>query len=454
LIGEFKQLILREMQVPDAMGFRLPIYDHGRESEGCSYVPRLFRNAPGLFFVGRVHEQIFSSLEVRAREWGLQNRLGRSALLHHGYRPEVVASRNKIERNLRLLRLATEELPDEPNLVMNLGLELIRSGQIEAGLDQYREALRLMSKMPAAQVVPELRETLLTQITTQLLGVRRFDEIVNLWQQPFPRSTPMTASQHFMLGLAHLELKQPAAAAEQMHKCLARRRDPVLSPINKEILKAGPYHCLALALSALKHNGAEQAFLNALGEDATSRPVRYDFADFLFQRGRPLEGLKLLNELISENGHDLQARQLGGQIALSRPEFLEFAQAWTGEAVKFLPGDSTLLVQRAEALLLSQQTEAALPLWVQAHSPNAPRHLAAIVLCEALCGQCQREFAPELEKAVSQEFLKWYRQLIKFKAFSVVNQINEKLDGLRAILPGAAGVLEGAMKQAQAPAAA
>src|ERR1700683_2153470 len=97
--------------------------DIGHEKEGCSYVPRLFRNAPGLFFVGRVHEQIFSSLEVRAREWGLKNVLGRSALLHHGYRPEVVAGRNKIERNLRLLRQAIEELPGEPNLLMNFGME-------------------------------------------------------------------------------------------------------------------------------------------------------------------------------------------------------------------------------------------------------------------------------------------------------------------------------------------
>ncbi len=387
---------------------------------------------------------------MRATEWGLENRLGRTALLHHGYRKEVVDSRNKIERNLRLLQLAIEELPGEPNLVMNLGLEMIRAGQLEAGLEQYREALRLMAALPSGQVVPELRETLLTQLTTHLLGAGRFSEIVELWRQPFPQSSGLTASQHFMLGLAHMELKQPAAAADQMRNCLTKREQRALSPINKDILKAGPSHCLALSLAALEQKAeAEKAFRDALAEDAKSRPVRFDFAKFQFQQGQPVEALKLLTELVAENCHDLQARQFGGQIALSQPEFLEFAQAWTGEAVRYLPDDSTILLQRAEALTLSQQPELALPLWIQAHSPTSARHLAAITLCEVLTGECRRHFVPAAEKVVSQEFLKWYRHLIKFKAGSLVNQINEKRDDIRAILPGAVAALDSAMKQAE-----
>ena len=451
LLPEHRRTILAEMQSAGVMGYRLPIIEQGVEEEGCSYVARLFRNAPGLFFVGRVHEQIFSSLEVRAKEWGLENRLGRAALLHHGYRKEVVDSRGKAARNLRLLQLAIEELPGEPNLVMNLGLELIRSGQLQAGLEQYREALRLMSVLPSGQVVPELRETLLTQLTTRLLGAGRFSEIVELWRQPFPQSSGLTASQHFMLGLAWIELKQPAAAAEQMRQCLAKRRKPALSPINKDILTAGPRHCLALSLAALGQQAeAEQAFRDALGEDAKSRPVRLDFAKFQFQHGRPLEALKLANELVAENCQDIQVWRLGGQIALSQPEFLEFAQDWTGEAVKHFPEDSAILLQRAEALTLNQQAALALPLWTRAHFPNSARHLAALTLCEVLAGECRRHFAPATEELVSQEFLKWYRHLIKCKAHSLVNQVNEKLDDLQAILPAAVGVLGVAMKQAEA----
>ena len=68
-----------------------------------------------------------------------------------------------------------------------------------------------MTALPAAQVVPELRETLLTQFSTQLLTAKRFAEIVQLWRTPFAKSEPLTASQHFVLGLALLEVKERMA---------------------------------------------------------------------------------------------------------------------------------------------------------------------------------------------------------------------------------------------------
>ena len=163
--------------------------------------------------------------------------------------------------------------------------------------------------------------------------------------------------------------------------------------------------------------------------------MRLDFAKFHFQQGRPLEALKLANELVAENCQDIQAWRLGGQIALSQPEFLEFAQDWTGEAIKHFPEDSAILLQRAEALTLNQQAALALPLWTRAHFPNSARHLAALTLCEVLAGECRRHFTPADRRLVSQEFLKWYRHLIKCKAHSLVNQVNEKLDDLRPSCP-------------------
>ena len=455
LLPEQHATILQEMQAAPVMAWRLPIIDEGREQEGCSYVPRLFRNAPGLFFVGRVHEQIFSSIEVRRQEWGLENRLGKTTLLHHGYTKEVVADRNKIERNLRLLKLAIEELPGEPNLVMNLGLELVRSGQLETGLEQYREAFLLMSALPAAQVVPELRETLLTQLSTHLLVAKRFAEIVQLWETPFAKSSGLTASQHFLLGLAHLELKQPAEAAEQMRQCLAKRDRPALSPINPEIRKAGPNHCLALSLAALKKPAeAEQAFRAALADEPKSRATRLDFARFRAEQGQPLEALKLLNELVAENPGEVQVWQFGAQIALSRADFLEFARDWTGEAIKHFPEHPAIALQRAEALLLNQDVEQALPLWTKAHSPKSARQLAALALCEFLSGECSRTFTPADEKLVSQEFLKWYRQLINARAHGLIGQLNGDMERLRAMVPTFVGIWEAAVKQVAQPAVA
>ncbi len=451
-LAEHHRTLQQEMQSTGVMAFRLPIIDEGREQEGCSYVPRLFRNAPALFFVGRVHEQVFSSVEVRCREWGLENCLGKAALLHHGYVQEVVTNRDKIARNLRLLELAIQELPGEPNLLMNLGLELVRSGKLDAGLARYREALQLMSALPSGQVVPELRETLLTQLTTHLVKAGQFPEIVQLWQTPFAISGSLTASQHFLLGLAHLELKQPAEAAGQMRQCLAKRHRPALSPVHKEILKAAPNHCLALALTALKETvPAEEVFCAALAEEPQSRLVRFDFARFQFDRNEPLEALKLLNQLAAEDHKDSSVWQLGARIALGRADFLEFARDWTSEAFKHCPQDPTVVLQRAEVLLVNQDAEQALSLWLKAHSPTSANHLAAIVLCECLTGGCDRSFSSSDEKLVSQEFQKWYRQLIKVGANSLVYQINESMDKIRRVLPTFVTLWERAMSGAPSP---
>ncbi len=354
----------RLMQEKAVIAWRLPIIDVGREDEGCSYVPRLFRNGPALFFVGRVHEQIFSSLEVRRKEWGLDNRLGDAPLRHHGYRPEVVKDRDKIERNLRLLERAVEEMPGEPNLLMSYGLELARSGQRERGVAEYLKAFDRMSEQPASAAVPELREMLLSQLSTQLIALKRWSELVCRLRSPLAQAGGLTASLHFALGLAHLELKQFSEAADQMRQCLDKRHLPSLAPINKEIRKAGPRHCLALCLDQLgQADAAAEQFRAALQDDPKSRPARLDYAAFLAAHGQPAEALNLLFALAGESPEDAQAWLRGGSIALSAPEFQEVALDWTSSAHLRLPRDPAVAQQRAQALTQAGQCEAALPLW-------------------------------------------------------------------------------------------
>ncbi|MBI3416683.1 MAG: glycosyltransferase [Verrucomicrobia bacterium] len=449
LLPESRAALLKEMQAPDVMAYRVPIIDP--EEEGCSYVPRLFRNAPGLFFVGRIHEQVFSSLEVRRQEWNLENRLGTAKLLHHGYTKAVVQDRHKVARNLRLLERAIEELPNEPNLIMNFGLELVRSGQLEAGLEQYWEAFHLMSALPASQVVPELRETLLTQLATHLMGAKQFDQIVRLLQAPLAKSAGLTASLHFTLGLALMELQRPVEAAAQMRECLAKRNQPALCPVNKDIRKAAPQHCLAMCLAKIgKPADVEKAFQAALADDATSRPARFDYAKFLAEQSRALDAIKQLHALVTESAQDESAWLAGGYIALRTPGFAEFAADWTGEAVRFFPENLQLALHRAEALLLNGDAKAALPWWRKAHSPTQPGQFAALIVCEVLNGNVGKLAPPANEIETSQEFLKWYRRLIETNAGTVIRALNERLADLRRILPTAASCLDEALAEAKA----
>jgi tetratricopeptide (TPR) repeat protein len=325
---------------------------------------------------------------------------------------------------------------------------------MDAGIDRYWEAFHLLSVQPGNQVTPELKETLLTQLTTHLMKAKRYAEVAQLWQIPFAKGCGMTASQHFSLGLAYIELKQPAEAAEQMQQCLARRNQTVFTPVNREILGAAPHHCLALCLAAIgKTEESRKAFEAALTTEPSSRNVRFDYARFHASQGVTVDALKLLNQLTLENPAEARVWQFGGQIALSRQECRDFARHWTSQAIKHYPKDPAILTQRAEVLMMNQDIEQALELWRNAQEPASPRQRAAIVLCEFLLGDRKLQLRPDEEPAVSKEALQWYRQWISAGAHSTAHQLHERMEPIRRVLPGFVRVWEAADRQARKVAA-
>jgi tetratricopeptide (TPR) repeat protein len=340
-------------------------------------------------------------------------------------------------------------MPNEPHLLMNYGLELIRSGQAEEGLEQYWEAVHVMAALPTAQIIPELRETLLTQLATQLLAVKDFAGVIKLLELPLAKSAGPTASMHFLLGLALLESKRFAEAAIHFRHCITRRDRPALSPIHKDIRKAAPRHCLALCLKRLQQPAdATKIFREALEEEPESRPLRHDFARFLADQQQPVEALQLLFQLVNEKPDDINAWWLGGQIALSRPDFLECARDWTAEAMKQFSTNPQIAAQQATALLFSGNIDEARPLWRELQAAAAPKHQAALALCELLTGG-ELLVAPDAEPAVSQEFLGWYRQLLTFGASALIEALNARIENLQRVLPSAGRVLQQAVQEAE-----
>jgi len=442
--------LVAEMKAGSTIAFRLPLVNAGQEIEGRSFIPRLFRNAPEVYYHGRIHEQVFASLLVHAKKWGLKTALGTAELLHHGYTQEMLRDRNKVERNLKLLRAAVAEDPTDANLLMNLGLELVRSDEVPAGIEQYRAAFEVMSAQSAADVVPELREVLLTQFTSQLYKISSHEEVVQVLNSPLAKRGGLTASLHLALGLAHFELKQFREAADQMRQCLSKRQQPCLTPINTDIHSAAPHHCLALCLAKLGDAaGAEKAFTAALAETAHVDRAGLDYAKFLQDGHRPVEALQRLHELVTASPRLFTAWKLGGEIALSKPEFLEFARDWTGEAFKALPENPVIAAQRAEALMLNQDPAAALELWEKIwRSEPEPRPLAAMILCATACTKPAPTPNLTEERATSLAFIEWYRKLLTLGANPLTGKINDRLEVLSQTLPSAAQMLEAAFSEA------
>lgn len=444
--------LLADMTNAKVMAYRLPLVNSGQEAEGQSFVPRLFRNMPGGCYSGRIHEQVFPSLLTCCKSWGLKTAMGSAQILHHGYNKDMMRDRNKIQRNLKLLGRACEENPHDVNLIMNLGLELVRSENMLEGLVKYREAFCLMSELPPADVAPELREVLLTQFTSHLYKVRRHEEVVEILHSPLAKRDDLTASLHLALGLSQFELKNYSEAAEQMRQCLTKRHSPALSPINTDILTAMPSHCLALALAKINDAvGAEKAFQAALAEPGRTENAKFDYAKFLAGTNRPIEALHKIHEWVAADCRNSVFWRTGGDIALKHPDYLKFALDWTGEAMRYVGDNLTIIAQRAEALMLNGQTAEAVRLWERVwNHEQQHRALAALILCEAIDSQITH--GPDnsaQEMSVSREFIAWYQRLIAMRTGRVTKNLNEQLDKLSRTLPTAAKKIEIALAGVQ-----
>jgi glycosyltransferase involved in cell wall biosynthesis/Tfp pilus assembly protein PilF len=452
LLPDQHETLRSHLREDGVIAWRLPLTDVGRENEGVSQVPRLFRNAPALFYVSRVHEQVYASLETRRQQWGLDNRFGQARLLHHGYQAEVVKSRDKVNRNLRLLELANEEFPNDVNLLMNLGLELWKAGQPDWAVRSYDRAFQVMIRRPYEETPPELREVLMTQFTSHLLQLKRYDDVVNLLTAGAVRPADETATLFFQLGLAYLETRRWKECADAMRRCLQLRGRPALTPVRADVMRGGPSHCLGNALRQLGENdAAAEAYRQALQDEPQSEGTRMDFAVLEAQRGRTVEALTLLNEVIGLNPRHPKAWEVGGIVALRQPATIEFAVDWTSEALRNLPDLPILRRQRAEALLLGGLGAEAVDLWAEQKPASDPVNLAALTLCRLLAEQSLPEVPPLAEVAVSQEFLRRYRQLVDHNAETSVLRINEGLPRLGAVLPSATKLLQGVVAHSMVP---
>jgi tetratricopeptide (TPR) repeat protein len=322
---------------------------------------------------------------------------------------------------------------------------------LAGGIVKYREAFELMSGQSPDETAPELREVLLTQFTSHLYKIRAHAEVVDVLSSPLAKNGGLTASLHLALGLSHFELKNYEEAAKQMRQCLAKRKQPGLSPINTDILTAAPHHCLALSLAKSgDFFEAEKAFQTALNEPGNLEDLKLDHAKFLAGQNRCVEALQKLHELVAANSRNVVAWRTGGEIALSRPEFLEFARDWTGEAIRYV-AENSVVAQRAEALMLSGATAAAMELWEQVwDNEPQPQILAALILCEAI--ESPTTHAPQdehEEAAASRAFIAWYRKLLVAKAQSTIVRLNEQTDKLLRALPGAAKILEATVAEVE-----
>ncbi len=108
----------------------------GRERQGeVQLVARLLRRTPDLAYVDSIHENVMPWLRRR----GMRVRGAELDIIHLGATKEVVGSKAKIERNVRLLRARLERDPSDVVAYGYLANEHLRSGALDLALEDAEQ---------------------------------------------------------------------------------------------------------------------------------------------------------------------------------------------------------------------------------------------------------------------------------------------------------------------------
>ncbi|MEC0229002.1 glycosyltransferase [Paenibacillus alba] len=163
---------------------------------------RMFPVRRGLRFLGRVHEQIGTSKGIFHND--IYRRAVKIRLQHHGYEPSVMQSRAKFERNLRLLKLMTQEDPDNPGHWLYYGRESLGAGEEEQALAALLEAERLGLQTPSFGRMPDVYKFLV-----QMMMVRKDYSQAETYCLKAITLNPDFPDMHF--NLAQVRMKQADA---------------------------------------------------------------------------------------------------------------------------------------------------------------------------------------------------------------------------------------------------
>ena len=432
-----------DMAQPNQLGFRIPLKNFNETADGSVFVPRLFRNAPGLHFVFRVHEQIFSSIVARRSHWQMEAGLGTAVLMHYGYDPELKKLKNKVQRNLDLLELAIVENPDEVGLLMNYGLDLVNSGRSEEALVPYRKAVRILSEQESRFVLPEVRERLMTMVTFHLLQAEEYEELIQLVGSKLSHDTGPTASLHYAAALALIRIQRKSEAIPHLRACLEKRALPVLTPEASGVNGSAPHHLLADCLASTGAVvEAEEQFKLALASGGRTAAVLHNYAKFLTSTNRATEAIQILFNAIHEGMADSDLWSLGCVITNGHLKDSEVALDWTESAVQSHPDHREIRKQRGIALLTVGRFSEALEHLHHLSGAADASIIAAIILCQIATGIKPSTVTGDNEINVTKQFVFWLRRLLEFRQEESAKKVMGNASLLEYALPSAAKVLK------------
>ncbi len=143
LLGEARPTLLELMAQPDLLVVNLLRHERGARQSPYSSVSRLFRRHPAIHWSRAYHSQIDDSVLALLQHephWHIAD-CGVPALVHDGYRPELLASGDKAARLRQAMEAELARSPGDPYACAKLGSLEVSEGSTERGIALLEQGL-------------------------------------------------------------------------------------------------------------------------------------------------------------------------------------------------------------------------------------------------------------------------------------------------------------------------
>jgi glycosyltransferase involved in cell wall biosynthesis len=274
------------MQEQNALVVNLVRKEIGAVQSPYSLMSRLFRKHDAIHFTRPYHAIVDDSvMELLKQEshWRIIE-LPKVAILHDGYQPDTIASRNKVERAQSAMAAFLAEHPDDPYACSKLGALYVQTGAFDQGIQLLERGLHRV-------------------LTPDASSRTLYTSLFNTSQ------APLLFELHYHLGLAYTRIRQPAQA--EHHYRLAVQQ-PVLNP-----LKLGAYNNLGTLLQTKGDlNGAKGAYAACVEIDPKFVTVHYNLGMVFKALGQFSEAIEQYQKAIDLRPNYAEAYQNLGVVLL------------------------------------------------------------------------------------------------------------------------------------------
>jgi len=231
--------------------------------------PRLFQNRRGIFYQGRIHEEIISSVKNAGGTISLSD----VEVEHFGYEEHLYKEKNKAKRNIKILM---KELSDNTDN----GMIYFYLGESYSLLHQWKRAVEYYKKGAEKENIPDMNRAILYQnFGTALLHLKRYDEAIKS-EAKAVEFNPYITTPHIVSAQAAFESRNYDKIIWDLNWYLEKIEQKNTKKNNYIIFHEPnlPFVYTLLGKAYLNTNNfhdAEKCFLKVISEDEASDGIFY-----------------------------------------------------------------------------------------------------------------------------------------------------------------------------------